>query len=305
VIDWLTEPWSWQFFRYGLLAATLAGALTGLVGVYVVLRRMSFIGHGLSHAVFGGAVVGYVLGANFYLLAGVWGLASAFLVHVVARRRGIGADAAIGIVTTASFAIGVAIISQGHRFTRNFDAALFGNILGVDATDLWVLAGTSAAVAVLVLARYKPLLFATFDPDVAPAYGISRWRADLVLSLALAATVIVTMNILGVTLIAAAIVIPAATARLLTVSFARMLVLGTVIGALSGAVGMYVSYYADIASGATIVLTAAALFAVVLLAETGANARQLRDRLARQSRSIAGGADEPGAPTPASRAAEP
>jgi ABC-type Mn2+/Zn2+ transport system permease subunit len=266
---WLTEPWTWQFFRHGMIAATLAGALTGLVGVFVVLRRMSYVGHGLSHAVFGGAVVGYIVGANFYLLAGVWGLAAALLILLVSRQSGIGADAAIGIVTTASFAVGVAIISQGHHFTRNFDAALFGNILGVDETDLWVLGISAIAVATLIFFRYKQLLFVTFDPDVAPVYGVGRWRSDVVLSLVLAAAIIVTMNILGVTLIAAAIVIPAVIARLLTVSFARMLVIGTLVGAATGAIGMYASYYWDIASGATIVLTAAAMFLVVLLAGHG------------------------------------
>jgi manganese/iron transport system permease protein/iron/zinc/copper transport system permease protein len=268
-MHWLTEPWTWQFFRHGMIAATLAGALTGLVGVFVVLRRMSYVGHGLSHAVFGGAVVGYVVGANFYLLAGVWGLAAALLILLVSRQSGIGADAAIGIVTTASFAVGVAIISQGHHFTRNFDAALFGNILGVDETDLWVLGISAIAVATLIFFRYKQLLFVTFDPDVAPVYGVGRWRSDVVLSLVLAAAIIVTMNILGVTLIAAAIVIPAVIARLLTVSFARMLVIGTLVGAATGAIGMYASYYWDIASGATIVLTAAAMFLVVLLAGHG------------------------------------
>jgi manganese/iron transport system permease protein len=265
VIHWLTEPWSWQFFRHGMLAATLAGALTGLVGVFVVLRRMSYIGHGLSHAAFGGAVVGYVIGVDFYLMAGAWGLGAALLIHLVSRHRGIGADAAIGIVTTASFALGVAIISQGHRFTRNFDAALFGNILGVDRTDLWVLGGTALVVALVALFQYKPLLLATFDPEVAPAYGVGRIRTDALLSLVLAATIIVSMRILGVTLIAAAIVIPAVVARLVTGSFARMLVMGTLIGALTGAVGMYASYYWDVASGATIVLTATALVLLVLV----------------------------------------
>jgi manganese/iron transport system permease protein/iron/zinc/copper transport system permease protein len=275
VIHWLTEPWTWQFFRHGVIAAVLAGALTGLVGVYVVLRRMSYIGHGLSHAAFGGAVVGYVLGANFYLVAGAWALVAALLIHLVARQRGIGADAAIGIVTTAAFAIGVAVISQGHHFTRNFDAALFGNILGVSRDDLWILGISGAVVVAVLFLQYKPLLFATFDPEVAPSYGIGRWRADLVLSLVLAATIIVTMRILGVTLVAAAIVIPAAVARLVTTSFARMLIIGTFVGAATGLVGMYASYYADVASGATIVLTSAALF-VVVLAATGA--QRLRRR---------------------------
>src|SRR5256885_7287918 len=140
-MPWLREPWSFAFFRHGIAAGTLAGALCGRVGVYVVLRRMSYIGHGLSHAIFGGAVASYVLQINFYLGAGVWGLVSALLINSVARRRKIGADAAIGIVTTASFAVGVALISRVHHFTVNFEAALFGNILGVSFSALMVLAG--------------------------------------------------------------------------------------------------------------------------------------------------------------------
>src|SRR3954468_2275998 len=113
----LIEPFHFEFFTRGLIAAVLAGGLCGLVGVYVVLRRMSYIGHGLSHSIFGGAVIGYVLSVNFYVAAGLWGFASALLINATARRRGIGADAAIGIITTASFALGVAIISRARQFT--------------------------------------------------------------------------------------------------------------------------------------------------------------------------------------------
>ena len=145
--DW-GEPFQYEFFVRGLYAATLAGALCGMLGVYIVLRRMSYIGHGLSHAIFGGAVVSYVINVNFYIGAGLWGFVSAVLIHLTARKRTIGADAAIGIITTASFAFGVALISQDRRFTRNFDAALFGNILGVTTTDILVI----SVVALVVVA---------------------------------------------------------------------------------------------------------------------------------------------------------
>src|SRR5947208_13032544 len=162
-MDWFTEPLSHQFFRHGLEAGLLGGALCGLIGVYVVLKRMSYIGHGLSHAIFGGAAVAYVLGWNFYLGAGAWGVLSALLINGVARRRKIGADAAIGVVTTASFAIGVALISRFHRFTVNFEAALFGNILGVSSSGLLVLAGATVFTVAAVFFQYRQLLFATFD----------------------------------------------------------------------------------------------------------------------------------------------
>src|SRR5262245_14432647 len=140
-MDTLLEPFRYEFFRNALMVASLAGALCGLVGVYVVLRGMSYIGHGLSHAIFGGAVAAYVLSVNFYLGAGAWGLLAALLINKVARRRTVGADAAIGVVTTASFAVGLALISRFGGFTRNFEAALFGNVLGVTLTDVWVVFG--------------------------------------------------------------------------------------------------------------------------------------------------------------------
>ena len=236
-MSWLTEPWKYAFFRHAIAAGALAGALCGLVGVYVVLRRMSYIGHGLSHAIFGGAVASYVLQINFYVGAGIWGLVSALLINSVSRRRKSGADAAIGIVTTASFAVGVALISHFHRFTVNFEAALFGNILGVSVSQLVVLLGAALFTAVVVFLQYRQLLFATFDPEVADSYGVNVRRLDALFAVILAATVVSTMQVLGVTLIAAIIVIPAIVGRLVTDSFGRMLVVSTIAGGVCGFAG--------------------------------------------------------------------
>ena len=261
----LTEPFQFEFFRHALLAAAMVGALTGLVGVFVVLRRMSYIGHGMSHSVFGGAVVGYVAGFNFYLAAGVWGFLSALLINQTTRRRQIGADADIGIVTTASFALGVALISRARSVTRNFDAALFGNLLGVSTGDILVIATTLCFTVIAVFFLYKQLLFLTFDSEVAPVYGVPTGWIDTAFSLILAATIIASIRIMGVTLIAASLVIPPVIARLLTDRFAVMLGLSTAIGALVATAGMFISYYVDVASGASIVLLSAALFVVVLV----------------------------------------
>lgn len=261
----LAEPFQFDFFKHALLAATMVGALTGLVGVFVVLRRMSYIGHGMSHAVFGGAVVGYVAGFNFYFAAGIWGFLSALLINQTTRRRQIGADAAIGIITTASFALGVALISRASSVTRNFDAALFGNLLGVSTTDLWVIFGTLVLTVAVVFFCYKQLLFLTFDPEVAPVYGVRTGWLDSLFALVLAATIIASIRIMGVTLIAASLVIPPVIARLVTDRFAVMLVLSSAIGASVSFLGMFVSYYVDVASGASIVLLAAGLFIVTIL----------------------------------------
>ena len=270
----LLEPFRHEFFVSGLVVATLAGALCGLVGVYVVLRGMSYIGHGLSHAIFGGAVASYVTSVNFYLGAGVWGLVSALLINRVARRRTIGADAAIGTVTTASFALGLALISRFGGFTRNFEAALFGSVLGVTLADVLVVGGVAIFAGAVVFFGYRQLLFSTFDPEVAEVSGVRTGRVDALLAITLAATITATMTVLGVTLIAAALVIPAVIGRLLTDSFGRMLAISVVVGALSGFVGMYLSYYLNISPGASVVLTAAALF-VVAFVVSGARRRRL------------------------------
>ncbi|MFN0095218.1 MAG: metal ABC transporter permease [Dehalococcoidia bacterium] len=262
----LLEPFAFEFFRRAIVASVLVGALTGLVGVFVVLRRMSYIGHGMSHAVFGGAVVGYVAGFNFYVAAGLWGFISAMLINQTSRRRQIGADAAIGIITTASFALGVALISRASSFTRNFDAALFGNLLAVGDSDLWVIAGVLAMTSAMVFLLYKQLLFLTFDVEVAPVYGVRAGWVDAAFSLVLAATIIASIRILGVTLIAASLVIPPVTARLMTDRFARMLFISSGLGAVLGGLGLYISYFADISSGASIVLLSTACFAVTLTA---------------------------------------
>jgi ABC-type Mn2+/Zn2+ transport system permease subunit len=265
----LLEPLTYVFFRRALLASFLVGALCGLVGVYVVLRRMSYIGHGLSHAVFGGAVISYLMQVNFYLGAGLWGVASALLINEVAQRRKLGADAAIGIVTTASFAVGVAGISHQRRFTRNFEAALFGNVLGITPADLWMIAGVAMLAIVSILILYKPLLFTTFDQEVAEVYGIPTYWVNAAFALILAAVILVSMQVMGVTLIAAALVIPASAARLLTQRFDHLLWLASLIGAGVSVLGMYASYYLDLASGASIVLIGTAIFLVAWLISTG------------------------------------
>jgi ABC-type Mn2+/Zn2+ transport system permease subunit len=261
----LSEPFAYEFFRQGLLASVLVGLVCGLIGVYVVLRHMSYIGHGLSHAVFGGAVVAYVLAIDFYVGAGLWGFAAALIINAVARQRRIGADAAIGIVTTASFAVGVALVSKTRSFTQDFEAALFGNILGVTPTDLLVIGSVTLAVGLFIALFYKRLLFITFDPEVAPFFGVPTRLVDTLFALALAATIVSSINVVGVTLIAATLIIPATTARMLTDSFARMLILSAGFGAAAGAVGMYASYWLDISSGATIVLLEASGFVIAFV----------------------------------------
>lgn len=258
-----TEPFQYEFFRNGLVIAALAGALCGLIGVFVVLRNMSYIGHGLSHAVFGGAALAAVLEFNYFVGAGLWGLLSGLMIGRVSRRRIIGADAAIGVVTTASFALGLALQARYGQAARSIDAVLFGNVLGVFPSDIAAVAGVAVASVVVVVVLYRRLLFSTFDPEVAGVSGVNVPAMEAMLMLLLSATILVTVRVIGVLLISALLVLPAATSRMLTNSFGRMLWLSPVLGSLFGVVGMYASWYADVPSGAVIILSGTAAFAVV------------------------------------------
>ena len=270
----LVDPFHYQFFQKGMAAAVMAGALCGLIGVYVTLRGMSYIGHGLSHAIFGGFAAAPLIGVNVVLGAGVWGLASALAISTVTRRKRIGADAAIGVVTTASFALGVALVIRFGNRGPSFDAALFGSIIGVSRGDL-VLLGLALVFAIGVFtALYRAFLFATFDPEVADVSGVRVARMDALLMLVLSLSILATLTIIGVTLVAATLVIPPVVARMLTDSFSRMLWLSTGIGAVCGAIGMYASYHLEIPSGTTIVLTNALLFGLVLGATGGRTLRR-------------------------------
>ena len=263
------DPFSYQFFVKGLAAAVLAGALCGLIGVFITLRGMSYIGHGLSHAIFGGYAAAPLLGIPIVLGAGVWGLASALAINAVTRSRRIGADAAIGVVTTASFALGVALLTRFGTKGPAFDSLLFGSINGVGTSDLLLLAGALAFAAVVFTVLYRQLLFSTFDPEVANVSGVSVAAMDALLMLVLSLSILATLSIIGVTLVAATLVIPAVVARMLSDSFSRMLWISTGIGTACGAVGMYSSYHLEIPSGTTIVLTNAAVFVLVLLVTRG------------------------------------
>lgn len=260
------KPFEFEFFRNGVIVATLAGALCGVVGCYVVLRNMSYIGHGLSHSIFGGYAVAGLLGINLFLGAGAWGVLTALAIGGIVRRRPIGSDAAIGVVTTAAFAFGLAVVQIYGSPGRNADALLFGNVLGVTWADVWLIVGVSVGALVFIFFGYRQLLFTTFDAEVAQATGVRTNVVDALLMVLLSATVLATMNVMGVTLVAANLVIPAVVARMLTDSFSRMLVLACVVGAVSGFVGMNASYHLDVASGPTIVLTAASFFILAFVA---------------------------------------
>lgn len=264
-MDFLLQPFEYEFFTRGIIVSILLGSICGLLGVYVVLRGMSYIGHGLSHAVFGGAVSSYLVGLNFYIGASIWGFLSAIAITEINKRYKIKADAVIGIVTTAGFATGVMLINTGHSPIKNFEAMLFGNILAVTDFDFMVISIVTIITILFIFFFQKRLLFTIFDRETAKVYGINTDRVDILFSLVLASVVISAMNSIGVTLLAVAIVAPAASARLLTNNFFKMLLLSSIIGISTAFLGMYASFYIDSPSGATIVLFGACGFGISIL----------------------------------------
>lgn len=263
MIELLTEPFRYEFLRDALVVCTVGGALCGLIGVFVTLRGLSYLGHGLSHAIFGGAAVSAAIGLNVFLGSWLWGLGSGVAISRLARSRAgrsVRADAAVGVVTTSGFALGIVLLGRSPSVGRSLEALVFGSVLGVTATDRWLVIGVAALAAGAVLTWYRPLLFTTFDPEVADASGVRTGLTDALLMVLLCGAILTSMRVMGVTLIAATIVIPSAAARYLTDSFARMLWLSTAIGAATGLAGMYLSYHLDVSSGATIVLVQFAVF---------------------------------------------
>lgn len=268
----ILEPYQFEFFRNGVVVATLAGALCGVLGVFVVLRGLSYIGHGLSHAVFGGAAASAVIGLNFFVGAGIWGITSGVLIGRIARRRIIGADAAIGVVTTASFAVGLALLNRYGQAQKSIEAVLFGSVLGVRTSDIVAVSVVFVLVLLIVSMWYRTFLFATFDPEVADVTSVSVQRVEAALMVMLSLTILVTMRVIGTLLISAMLVLPASIARMLTNSFARMLWIAPVVGATTAFIGMNLSYFLDTSSSATIILVSAAVF-VVSYAVTGFRGR--------------------------------
>jgi ABC-type Mn2+/Zn2+ transport system permease subunit len=263
MIGGIFTPFHYEFFRNGLVVATLAGTLCGILGVFVVLRGMSYIGHGLSHAVFGGAAASAVMNVNYFAGAGIWGVASGVIIGRIARRRIIGADAAIGVVTTASFAMGLALLNRYGQAQKSIEAVLFGSVLGVQTIDIVAVAAVTLAVIALVVGLYRSFLFATFDPEVAQVSGVKVALIEALLMAMLSLTILVTMRVIGTLLISALLVIPASVARMLTNSFAKMLWISPIVGAISAFVGMYLSFHLDTSASATIILVGTLQFIVV------------------------------------------
>jgi manganese/iron transport system permease protein/iron/zinc/copper transport system permease protein len=263
-VNLLLDPFEYDFFGRALLAAVLVGAVTGALGPFVIVRRMAYIGQGLSQSVLGGVGVGLVYGVGLYAGAMVATVVATAAIYVISRR-GVPVDTAIGIVASTMFATGVAVISANRDRSLNITNLLFGNILGVAVADLLLVGVVSAFVALVLFTSYKQLLATTHNPVVAAAHGVRAVTAEIVFNALLALAVVTALQVLGVLLVAATLLLPAATASLVFGSFGRLMMASIGVGVVSAVIGLYISYYHDIASGPAIVLTGAVAFAVLAI----------------------------------------
>lgn len=255
----LFEAFELAFMQRALIASVLVGALASYFGVFVVQRRLSFLGVGLSHAAFGGVALGLLLQVDPMLVALPFTVAVALGINVVTHRGSVAGDTAIGIFFAVAIALGVVFMALTPRYTSDAFAYLFGSILAVTPTDVWVISGIFVLTLVL-LPMWGRWAYASFDRDLAQAGRVRVQRDDLLLSVLLAVTIVASVKIAGIILVAAFLVIPAATARLLSSRFAQMTVISVSIGSLTAVAGLALSYLFDIPSGATIILTQAVLF---------------------------------------------
>lgn len=254
----------------GLMAAAMVGVVCAVVGTYVVLRGLAFYGDALAHTILPGVAVGYLIGGGerkpLFWWAMLAALVSALGIGLIARTARLKEDTAVGIVFAGMFAVGIAVISTVRNYAVDLTHFLFGDILGVAAGDLWLIGGFSAVIVLTVLALYKEFMVVSFDPVLATTLRLPAKLLDFLLLVLIAMAIVVSLQTVGIALMVAMLVTPAATAYLLVQRLPSMMALSALIAVLSGVIGLYVSYFVGIASGAAIVLVATAFFGMAWLA---------------------------------------
>ncbi len=267
MVNWLLEPLGFAFMQRGLLAAIIVGVLCAVVGCYIVLRGMAFMGDALSHAILPGLALGYLSSGGASTGLSWWALGTAVLtslgISALSKGARLKQDTAIGIIFAGMFALGIAMISGIRSYALDLAHFLFGNILGVSNSDLWLMA-LVAALALLVIALfYKEFLIISFDPTLAATLRLPVRVFETLLHVLIAIAIVVSLQTVGVALVVAMLVTPAATASLLTKKLRSMMWLAALIAAISGAAGLFASFYLNIASGAAIVLVCTLVFVLV------------------------------------------
>ena len=261
----ITQPMQLGFMQRGLLAAVLIAVVCAFIGAFVVLQDLAFIGDALAHASFPGAVVSYILGLNVAIGGAVAGILTALGIGFVVRRSNVSQDTAIGVLFAGTFAFGVALLSTVKNYTKDLFGLLLGDVLAINTGDLLLIGGMGLLVITVILALYKELTLLTFDKVQAEVIGLPVNALQELLLALMAITIVIAVQTVGIVLVVAMLTTPAATATLLVRRFPLLILIAAVLGALGAVLGLYLSFYLNIASGATIVLVLTAMFALALL----------------------------------------
>jgi len=267
MVNWLLEPLGFAFMQRGLLAAVIVGIVCALVGSYIVLRGMAFLGDALAHAILPGLALGYLFSGGGRSSLFWWALGTAILTSIgmgtLSRGTRLRQDTAIGIIFAGMFALGIVLISSIRSYAVDLAHFLFGNILSVTNSDLWLTAVVGASVLIVIALFYKEFMILSFDPVLAATLRLPARSLEILLYVLIATAIVVSLQTVGVALVVAMLVTPAAAAYLVTKKLRRMMLMASLIAAGSGVIGLYVSYYLNVASGAAIVLTCTAVFLLI------------------------------------------
>jgi ABC-type Mn2+/Zn2+ transport system permease subunit len=266
---WLLTPLTYGFMQRGLLASLMVGVLCAIVGCYVVLRSMSFLGDALAHAILPGVAIAYLLKGNLAIGALAAAVLVALAIGYFTRQGTVKEDTAIGILFAAALSLGVALISSIKTYAVDLTHILFGNVLGVSSEDLALIAVLGVGVLIVVFLLYKEFLVISFDPILASTMRLPVEPLRNLMLILLALTIVVSLQTVGVGLVSAMLVTPAATAYLLTRRLPTMMAIAALIGALSSVAGLYISFYINVSSGAAVVLTATAIFMITFVVAPG------------------------------------
>ncbi|NTW37523.1 MAG: metal ABC transporter permease [Syntrophobacteraceae bacterium] len=265
MMDWLFEPFTFGFMQRGLVASLMVGILCAVIGCYVVLRSMAFLGDALAHAILPGVAVAYLLKGSLFVGALAAALLVALGIGLLSRQGSIKEDTAIGILFAAALSLGIALISTAKTYAMDLTHILFGNVLGVSSGDLWLTAGVGLLVLAVIVLFYKEFLVISFDPVLAATLRLPAELLRTLMLVLIALTIVVSLQTVGVGLVTAMLVTPAATASLLTRRLLSMMAISAAVGGLSAVIGLFLSYHVNIASGAAVVMTATCFFILAYL----------------------------------------
>jgi ABC-type Mn2+/Zn2+ transport system permease subunit len=261
-MSYLIDPLQYAFMQRAFIGTVSVAILTALIGTFVILRRLAFIGEGLAHGSLAGLAIGYLLNWNLYLAGNIYTIGLAMFIGALHEKAKVSLDTAIGILFSTSMAIGIALISSLKFYTTDLTGYLFGSVLSITSFDLLIIVGSTILILIILTLFYKEFLYYAFDPEMAEVSGLPRASLHYAMLAMIAVTVVVASQTVGIILVTALLTIPAASAYQWTHSLKKLVLLAVVFGLLSAIVGLYVSFYFNVASGASIALTASTVFLV-------------------------------------------